>query len=143
MRAVRLKQFLAAKRPYVAQLARFATVGVVGLLVDTGVLLIYLRFVPGAFFTGRAVSYLCAATATWALNRWFTFATPHPPSLREWGMFLLLNLSGGSINYLIYAALITSFTFAATYPAIAVFAGAVAGLGVNFTVSRRFVFARS
>jgi putative flippase GtrA len=142
MRADRLTEFIAAKKPYLAQLFRFGLVGVAGLIVDTTVLLLYLHFVPGAFYSGRAVSYLCAATTTWALNRWFTFASRHPPNFREWGLFLLLNLSGGSINYLVYAALISSFAVVAANPALAVAAGAVAGLGVNFTVSRRFVFAR-
>ena len=55
-------------------------------------------------------------------------------------MFMLANLGGFVLNRGTYALLVTFVAEAANQPVIAVAAGAIAGLLVNFTLSRRLVF---
>lgn len=129
-------------RPWPIQLFRFALVGVAGFLVDAGSLQAYLVVAPGHFYSGRALSYVIAATTTWALNAWFTFGRSGG-GIRQWGRFLLFNLSGGAVNYTIYAALVATVPATAQMPVLAVAAGSLGGLGVNFLVSRYFVFAKA
>ena len=118
---------------------RFAAVGAAGFFVDIAALRLGLLAGLGLYF-GRVFSYLCAATFTWWFNRRHTFAMRASPSLREWAKFLLANSTGGLINYAVYSALVTFIAFVATYPEIAVAAGSVAGLAVNYLASARFVF---
>ena len=60
--------------------------------------------------------------------------------MREWFKFLAANAAGGLINYGVYAALVGTFDFVATWPVIGVAAGSAAGLIANFTLSKRLVF---
>jgi putative flippase GtrA len=121
--------------------ARFALVGAAGFLVDVAAL--HTAFALGlGLYAGRAFSYLCAATFTWALNRRFTFAAEGPPRFGEWLRFVLANANGGIVNYLTYAALVGWGPGWLGLPVVAVAAGSVAGLGVNYAASERFVFRR-
>jgi len=123
-----------------SQFVRFAAVGVAGLAVDTAVLYGALALGAG-LYSGRVVSYLAAATTTWALNRQFTFASHADESkLAQWAKFLAANALGGLVNYSVYAALVATSPLVVTMPVIAVCAGSIAGLAVNFTLSRKFVF---
>lgn len=119
---------------------RFALVGCAGFLVDAGVL--YAVLALGADrYTGRILSYLAAATFTWALNRHYTFRAQRGASLlSEWGRFLAANSVGGLINWATYAILVSVSALAFAHPVIGVAAGSLAGLVVNFTLSRQYVF---
>jgi putative flippase GtrA len=122
------------------QFLRFGVVGTVGFVVDTAVL--YAGLAAGlGLYGGRAVSYLVAATTTWALNRAWTFrGQGEGPAMRQWALFVVLNLVGFAFNYGTYAALVASVTLVAQHPVIGVAAGSLAGMMGNFLLSRRFVF---
>lgn len=120
---------------------RFAGVGATTFFIDAGVLAAVLALAPGRFYVGRVVSYLVAASAGWWLNRRFTFAS-RSARRREWLRYLAANLSGGLANYTVYAALITLSPLCRAHPVLAVAAGSLAGLVLNFAASRRFVFGR-
>ncbi len=123
------------------EMLRFGVVGGAGFVVDAGVLLAMLALGMGPY-GGRVVSYLAAASATYALNRAWTFAD-RPKSqnpLRQWALFVLLNLLGFACNYGTYAALLTWVPLVAAWPVLGVAAGALAGMTGNFLLSRRFVF---
>lgn len=124
-----------------AEFIRFGLVGLAGLVVDTGVLYAMLGLGAG-LYGGRVVSYLAAASTTYALNRAWTFRARRgaAPLARQWALFLAVNLAGFAMNYGTYAALIALWPLAAAHPALAVAAGAVAGMGGNFFLSRRLVF---
>lgn len=118
---------------------RFGMVGTIGFVVDTAVL--YVGFWSGlGLLGGRIASYLVAATVTWYLHRRFTFRAAVPPSFAEWGRFLVSNALGGLVNVGIYWALVLAVPFCARYPVVAVAFGAIAGLAINYTLSRRVVF---
>jgi putative flippase GtrA len=122
------------------QFFRFGVVGTIGFLVDTAVLYAGLALGLG-LYAGRAVSYVAAATGNWALNRAWTFrGQGQGPAVRQWLVFLAVNLVGFACNYGTYAALVSGVAFIAQHPVIGVAAGSVAGLGGNFLLSRRFVF---
>ena len=56
-----------------AQISRFAVVGVIAAAVDMAVVEAMIRFAGADPYSARVVSYLAAATAAWAMNRHFTF----------------------------------------------------------------------
>ncbi len=127
-----------------SQFLRFALVGVAGFVVDAATLHAAIRFLGAGLYVGRVLSYLMAATATWALNRRYTFVDRgNSRLLHEWLKFLAANAVGGVVNYLTYAALVKASALVATWPVLGVGAGSIAGLVVNFTLSRRLVFSNS
>lgn len=120
---------------------RFGIVGVAGFLVDAGVLTAGIALGTGPWI-GRVVSYLAAATTTFALNRVWTFRAARSAGGlgRQWMLFLLVNLLGFVCNYGTYAALVAGVPLVAAQPVIGVAAGSLAGMAANFLMSRRFVF---
>ena len=123
------------------QLLSFSIVGGVGFLVDTGTLYLAITALGTNLYSGRVLSYLVAATTTWALNRRYTFSNQRSPNpTAEWARFLAANAVGGLINYGTYALLVTVEPVAAAHPVLGVAAGSVAGLTVNFLLSRHAVF---
>jgi putative flippase GtrA len=121
------------------QFVRFGVVGVSGLVVDTAT--VYgLRYTLGLYGAGL-VAYATSATWNWALNRLWTFRGQGSGSAhRQWGMFMAANLVGFVLNRGTYAILVTFVAAAATQPVIATAAGSMAGMFVNFVLSRRLVF---
>jgi len=127
----------------VRQFFSFGVVGVAGFVVDAGVLTLMLHTTRAGPYLGRVVSFLCAATTTWALNRIFTFrdhVTRHTLGA-QWLRFLAANAIGGSVNFGTYSLLLATTALFAAYPVLAVAVGALAGMTVNFTLSRTYVFA--
>jgi putative flippase GtrA len=119
---------------------RFGVVGTIGFIVDTAVLYAGLALGLG-LYGGRAVSYLAAATTTWALNRVWTFRGRGNGRVhQQWALFLLVNLIGFAMNYGTYAALIAFVPMVAAHPVLGVAAGAIAGMFGNFLLSRQLVF---
>jgi putative flippase GtrA len=55
-------------------------------------------------------------------------------------MFMITNLGGFVLNRGTYAILVTFVAAAAAQPVIATASGSVAGMFVNFSLSRRLVF---
>jgi hypothetical protein len=60
--------------------------------------------------------------------------------MRQWAVFVAINLVGFAFNYGTYAAMVAGLPFVAQHPVIGVAAGALAGMVGNFLLSRRFVF---
>jgi putative flippase GtrA len=130
-----------ALRTLIGQALRFGVVGVIGFAVDTAT--VYgLHFGAGAdLYTAGAAAYVVAATTTWALNRAWTFrGAARERPVRQWALFLAVQLIGFALNRGTYAALVTFVPLAALHPVIAVAAGSVAGMGVNFITARSVVF---
>jgi putative flippase GtrA len=138
--ALLVRRLGAARAATLMQFLRFGVVGTVGFVVDTAVLYAGLAVGLG-LYSGRAVSYVAAATTTWALNRAWTFrGQGEGPVARQWALFLVVNLIGFACNYGTYAALVASVPVVAEAPVIGVAAGALAGMIGNFLLSRRYVF---
>lgn len=130
-----------ARAALLQQFLRFGVVGVIGFVVDTAVLYAGLALGAGLYL-GRAVSYVAAATTTWALNRAWTFRGrgAGAPVHRQWLLFVVVNLGGFVLNYGTYALLVTFVPTVAAHPVLGVAAGAIAGMFANFALSRQIVF---
>jgi putative flippase GtrA len=125
------------------QFVRFGIVGCIGYGIDVGVLYFVLYGMGLGHYGGRVISYLAAATTTWYLNRNFTFNQARSENRSwEWVRFVLLNTIGGMVNYLVYSAYIGLHGMSVSAPAIGVAAGSLAGLIVNFLVSKHFAFTK-
>jgi putative flippase GtrA len=122
------------------QFVTFGLVGLVGFVVDTATVYA-LRNALGLYLAGLA-AYFTAATGTWICNRLWTFRhmARSDPWHVQWRRFLTANLGGFVINRGVYALLVTFVDVAAREPVIAVFAGALAGMTLNFNLSRKMVF---
>jgi putative flippase GtrA len=120
---------------------RFAAVGVVAAGVDMAAVELAVRLLGLDLYSARVLSYLCAATAAWWLNRRIAFADRSSNNrLAEWARYLAANLLGGLINYGVYAVLVTALPVFAAHPFLAVGVGSLAGMMANFAMSQRFVF---
>jgi putative flippase GtrA len=130
--------------PAIKQFLKFALVGVIGFCVDASVLLLAVRWLPINLYEGRIISFLAAVTVTWILNRTFTFQRPKTQSyLMEWVRFASSNAVGGLINYATYAWLIAAVVPIRHMPPVAVACGSLAGMIVNFSMMKLFVFRKS
>jgi putative flippase GtrA len=128
----------------VGQFLRFGIVGVIGFLVDAGLLHVMLGLGLGPY-GGRVISFLAAATATWILNRSFTFRGESPASTHptgEWLAYLGLMAIGGAVNYGTYAAAIALSEPVRRHPEIGVALGSIAGMAINFWSAKTLVFER-
>lgn len=125
------------------QLARFLVAGVMGFLVDSGVLYLTLWLGLG-YFAGRGVSFFCAVWTTWQINRRYTFVASLRQSVwAEWWRYLAAMSVGGGVNYAAYSAVVSLLPPASWLPVLAVAAGSVAGLTVNFATAKWWVFRRA
>lgn len=117
----------------------FAVVGAAGFVVDVAVL--YLAAPLLGWYGARVLSFLAAATATWALNRRYTFSGRRSDVsvLREYLGYLVTMLGGAVVNYGAYV-LVLHWLEGPWVPALGVAAGSCAGLAVNFLAARHLVF---
>ncbi|WP_431125907.1 GtrA family protein [Variovorax paradoxus] len=119
------------------QFLSFAVVGAIGFVVDVAVL--YLMAPLLGWYGARVLSFLAAATATWALNRRYTFRRSEASVLREYLGYLVTMLGGAVVNYGAYVLVLHWFT-GPWAPAAGVALGSCAGLIVNFLSARYLVF---
>jgi putative flippase GtrA len=128
-----------------AQFLRFGLVGIAGFLVDAGLLHLLLDAGLG-YYGGRVISFLTAATATWILNRSFTFRRDAPSTFAhpaaEWLSYLGLMLIGGLANYGAYALAIMASETVRAHPELGVALGSLAGMVINFWTAKRMIFER-
>jgi putative flippase GtrA len=128
-------------KSHLRRLAIFSLVGVIGFIVDAGVLQLLVLGLAWDRYSGRLISFLFAATATWLLNRRYTFRGPRKHSLGvEWARYILAMSGGFACNFTAYSALVYFFNVDRQWLILAVAAGSVAGLGVNYTASHYWVY---
>lgn len=139
-----MKQSAPVPRALGGQLWRFAVSGVLGLAVDTAVLYALMALGLG-FAWARVLSFLAAATFTWAFNRRHTFASEQAraPSWREWLHYLAAMAVGGVVNYGVSLAAYQTSDTVHTFPVLALMLGSVAGMALNFVSARYLLFRRA
>lgn len=119
----------------------FAIGGGLGFLIDAGVVQTLVRGAGWNPYAARVVSFLLAASFTWWWNRTFTFA--HRRRHRagaEWMRWLAVMLIGATVNYGLYALLVSLFPLVRAWPVLGVAAGSAAAAVVNFIGARSMVF---
>jgi putative flippase GtrA len=120
------------------QIWRFALVGVVGYIVNAGIVE---ALAPGVGpIWAQVFAFPVAVTVTWWLNRRYTFGASHRAIHHEWLRFVLANALGWIANNGAYVWMIFSMPLAYKHPALAVAVGSLAGMILNFTMSRQIVF---
>lgn len=125
---------------YIKQLVQFGIAGAAGFAADAGVLyaLLALGLNP---YAARLISFLFAVFVTWRINRRYTFSAYQKESAwREWLHYLLAMSAGGICNYGIYAWLIWLLPPHHFTPMIALGAGSVGGMIINFCSAKFWVF---
>ena len=129
------------QRALSGQLWRFAVSGVLGLAVDTAVLYALMALGLG-FAWARVLSFLAAATFTWAFNRRHTFASEQAraPSWSEWLRYLAAMALGGVVNYAVSLAAYKTSDTVQTFPVLALMLGSVVGMTLNFVSARYLLF---
>lgn len=115
----------------------FAVVGAICFVIDASVTVTLIHEGLG-LYASRAVAFACAVSASWYLNRSFTFRRRRSrPILQEYCGFIGANLPGAAVNYGVYSVLVA---LGLLPPAAAVAAGSIAGMTCNFTLSRTLIF---
>jgi putative flippase GtrA len=139
MHAILLRVLTPGQQAVLAQFMRFGTVGAMGFVVDNAT--VYgLRGFVGLYWAG-ALAYLVSASFAWMCNRLWTFRGRGSGAVhRQWMLFLAANLIGFILNRGTYFILITVSPVCAEYPVLAIFAGTLMGMFMNFHMSRTVVF---
>lgn len=119
---------------------RFAIVGATGFLVDAGTLWLLLTFSPLGPLTARVIAIALAMTATWLLNRTFTFGASKRSMVVEGFRYGVIAVITSLVNYGIYAGLLIMAPLLSPYAAL-VFAS-IAAMLFSFFGYSRFVFRR-
>lgn len=123
------------------QILLFAVSGALGFVVDAGIVQFLVRELGANPYGARVVSFLAAATTTWAFNRRYTFAGHGGGSRRrELVRYLIAMAVGFALNYGAYVACVLLWPLVREWPAIGVAAGSVAGAVVNFLSSKYWIF---
>lgn len=122
------------------RLVWFAAAGTLGFFVDAGVAEGLIKFAGVNYYAARLVSFLCAVSATYAINRRYTFGDRgvNRPGTRR--RYLAAMAGGFALNYGTYAALGASWPFFHRYPVLAIAAGSLAGMVSNYLSSHFWVF---
>ncbi len=125
------------------QLLLFGVAGVVGYVVDASITVLLEPHI-GAY-VARIPAFLMAATSTWMINRTFTFgagSSRHTRIWKEYAHYLSIMTVGLAVNYISYAIAVSVLEPKPSNLLICVGIGSLAGMGVNFVLSKRYIFNR-
>ncbi len=128
--------------PTLQAFLRFALVGCVGFVVDFATLCSVVALGANPYW-GRIISFLLAATCTWAMNRAFTFNASRSKMSwpRQWLAYLMANSLGAAVSFGVYSLILyRAGNFGAQTAFFGVGFGSLSGLLVNFSLSHFFVF---
>ena len=126
--------------PPLRRFASYTTVGIVGFIVDAGILSALVHVWEWPHYTARALSFTAAVTVTWALNRRWVF-TRTRDARREYGAYFGVQAVGACINLGTYALVILAYPPLARVPVLPLLAGAALGFAFNYYWMARWVFA--
>lgn len=132
---------LAAPLPLASQILRFGVIGSLGFAVDTATVYAAHFGLGLGLYAAGALGFLVAATFTWAMNRRFTFPEAQSQARgRQWARFVATQTLGFLVNRGTYAGLVASVALAREHPVLAVAAGSLAGMALNFVTARAIAF---
>ena len=121
---------------------RFGAIGIVGFLIDAGVLTWFVRVHQWGLYEARALSFGLAVSATWYLNRRFTFASrAGADRSREYARYFATQSVGALINLGTYIAIVAALPGVADWPVIPLAVGSGVAMLFNFLAARHFAFA--
>ena len=139
LRAIPLVQ--AVERRVDPAFLRFGLVGTVGFVVHASVLHALVGLAGFNAYTGWLGGFSVAVTATWLLNRTFTFRQPsHHGPWRQALVYLGVQGAGAAANFAAYAAAIALIPSLKQMLIIPLGVGACAGLCLTFLGSKHLAF---
>jgi putative flippase GtrA len=125
------------------RIVRFIVAGGIGFLVDAVILSALTSMVGWHPLRARIVSFLCAVTVTWWLNRRYTFADrrgAQQRTTREYSRYLLVQGAGAALNYAVFAAAILLVPALKPYPVLPLVLGSGVAMCCNYFAMQRWVF---
>ncbi len=120
------------------QILRFGGVGVVGFAINASLVEVLVH-ATGPIWA-QVMAFPVAASATWWLNRRYTFGASRRKPHHEWLRYVFANSVGWVVNNGVFIAVIYTLPMAYTHPSIAVAIGSIAGMTFNFIASKKIVF---
>ncbi len=119
------------------RLVRFACVGGLGFVVDTGItlLLIQKNIDP---YTARVFAIIFAMITTWRLNRALTFGASGTSQSSEGARYFVVATAAATLSYSIYATLLVLIS--GFPPALAIVIAVGTTTAVSFLGYSRFAF---
>ena len=128
-----------AHRRLARQFSRFAVIGVFGFVCDSAIVTTTAPWI-GPYAAGL-VSYAIVVSINWLLNRVWTFrGHAHDAPHRQWARFFAANIVGFILNRGTYVILVATVPACREHLVLPVAAGALAGMFMNFYLTRRVVF---
>ena len=121
-----------------SQLLRFGLVGCVGFVTDAGLTLLFHSVLGLGEAAARVLGFIVAATVTWWLNHQFTFQVKGSAS--SWLRYLVITSAGAAINIACYLGVLRVLGTQPIHLLAGVAVGSIVAMGLNFWVSRRWVF---
>ena len=122
------------------RMVRFGSVGVLGFLVDGGILLLLTHLLSLAPIPARLASFSVAVVVGWYVNRQWSFAVKKPPSLLELGHYVGMQGIGLAINFVIFSFFVSTNYGKLSSPIGALAIASIAAMFFNYTSARIFVF---
>jgi putative flippase GtrA len=127
------------RSPLARQFLQFAIIGTAGFVWDTCVVYATAPFV-GKYAAG-IISFVIVGSINWFANRFWTYRhLNHDAMHRQLVRFLIANGVGFVLNRGTYVGLIYTQPLFSAHLVLAIAAGGIAGMFVNFFLSRRLVF---
>lgn len=115
-----------------------------GFLADAGTVLLLTKWAGWGDIPAQSLGFVVAVTVTWIINRSWTFAEHASERwLMEWLRYMIANSFGAAINNGVYIALVLTTSQFTRHPVLAVAAGSMAGMGINFLASKKLIFISS
>ena len=128
-------------RPLHVQARTFFFIGIVGFIVDGGILTLLHARLDFSPVSARFVSFPIALSTTWLLNRHFTFTQREDRHIgKEWLLYALVNTTGALLNLGCFIFLVRTWDQLAAYPIVPLAMAAAIAMLFNFTGSRFLVF---
>jgi putative flippase GtrA len=122
----------------VSAFLRFAAVGAAGFVVNEAALYVAIHLLHLGKDAAWFFAFVPAVTFTWWGNRTLTFRRHASEAwLKEWARFAAANSIGALVNLAVYEALIH---FTRLDAMLALATGVLAGMVLNFMLSKRLVF---
>ncbi|MBZ9603880.1 GtrA family protein [Phyllobacterium chamaecytisi] len=123
------------------RLTGFLLVGIVGFLIDGGILLCLTEIFHIEVILARLASFPAAMVTTWLLNRTFVFTSNPSVSFAEFFKYFTVQGTGAIINFTVYSVLVT-ITRLSDYPVIALAIAALLAMIFNYAGANKIVFNR-
>jgi putative flippase GtrA len=122
--------------------AKFLAVGAAGFAVDAGLLTVLAQAAGWNVYAARAVSFACAVSVTYLLNRRWAFRRTAAPAIHgtEYARYLTVQVIAAFLNLAIFVVLVAALPALRALPVVPLAAGAAFGLALNYAGARMWVF---